>query len=523
MSCRRWRSTAPTLPIPPLFAATAADAVYARRRFATTGTTGSGQGGVDAAYAPGGVLREIKVGARYSDHRRRNDNAAIADLNALQPVGGQTSAQLIMSANANCRAPFTTSSFMAGLGGNVTRWATFDNDCLFRTFTGSDDALPYPTETRDPSDIDVRERTVALYVMATFQAQLGGTVARGNAGLRYVNTRTSSTGYRLPYILTVGSGSNDYNIAPNPAGTVASNRIEGGYRYWLPSANLSFALSPIVTLRLAGYRAIARSSIESLGAGIAISPSAGSGTANILFNATTGNPRLKPLRSWNVEASADFYLNQDTLLSFAGYYKWVRGAVIGATTPVPVTISIPRSIDGGPAVPTDITIFPLGPTNDGELRHLYGVELIATHAFTWLPSPLDGFGATASLNRALSNFEFPDVSPLAAFLEPADLIGLSKLTASGSIYWEKAGFALRALYRYRSTYYKPNSATNRSVRGSGYLDLSSSYDLNRHIQVKAQALNVTGTSDVFFKGGYDSITEVSSTGPQYFLGMSMRF
>ncbi len=190
---------------------------------------------------------------------------------------------------------------------------------------------------------------------------------------------------------------------------------------------------------------------------------------------------------------------------------------------MPVTITVPRSVGGGPAVPTDILISPLGPANDGALRHLYGIELIATHAFSWLPSPLDGFGATASVNRALSNFEFPDVSPLAAFLEPANLIGLSKLTASGSVYWEKWGVALRALYRYRSTYYKPNSGTNRSVRGSGYLDLSASYALNRHVQLKMQALNVTGTDDVFFKGGYDSITEVSITGPQYFLGVSRHF
>src|SRR3546814_19027873 len=81
----------------------------------------------------------------------------------FRSIDGVTPAELIAQANQNCRVPFTTTSYMRGMGTNVTRWATFDNDCLFRTFTGGDDARPYPTDGRDPSDIDVTERISALY------------------------------------------------------------------------------------------------------------------------------------------------------------------------------------------------------------------------------------------------------------------------------------------------------------------------------------------------------------------------
>jgi iron complex outermembrane receptor protein len=37
-----------------------------------------------------------------------------------------------------------------------------------------------------------------------------------------------------------------------------------------------------------------------------------------------------------------------------------------------------------------------------------------------------------------------------------------------------------------------------------------------------QALNVTGTQDIMYKGGYDSIAEVSRAGPQYFFGFRVR-
>jgi TonB-dependent receptor len=507
---------------PSLFLASAANSVYARNRFVTDRRDQIWAGRVDASYDLDGFFNAIKIGGRYSDHHRTNDNATNNDLNTLVAINGQTPAQLIAAANANCRAPFTTSSYMKGQGTNVTSWATFDNDCLFRTFTGSDDALPYPADARDPSDIDVRERISAVYAMGSFRSQLGSTPFSGNVGLRYIDTRITSTGYRLPYILTVDTGTNDYTVSADPNGTIATNTAKGHYHYWLPSANIAFDLSSITKLRFAGYRAIARSGIEDFGAGISISPSAGTGISNIIFNASTGNPNLKPLRSWNADASLEFYVSKDTLLAVAGYYKWAKGAVIDATQPLPTDITVNTITDGGAPVPVQYTINPVAPANDDSTRHLYGVEVTASHAFTWLPSPLDGFGITASANRAFADFQYPDVSPLGPFVDPANLIGLSKFTASGSVYWEKWGLSLRASYRYRSTYFKPNSNTNRSVRGSDYLNLSAQYDLTRNVQLKLQALNVTGTKDVFFKGGYDSITEVSNSGTQYFFGVRVR-
>ncbi len=40
--------------------------------------------------------------------------------------------------NANCRRPFPTSSYMDESSTNVSGWALFDNDCVFRTYTGAD-------------------------------------------------------------------------------------------------------------------------------------------------------------------------------------------------------------------------------------------------------------------------------------------------------------------------------------------------------------------------------------------------
>ncbi len=515
---------------PANFLNTAANAVYARNRFVTDRKDEIWAGRFDVNRELDGFFTAFKFGGRYSTHLRTNDNARNSDLNTLVTLNGQTPAQLITAANQNCRAPFTTQSYMQGVGTNVTQWATFDNDCLFRTFTGSDDALPYPTDGRDPSDINVRESIYAAYAMASFRGDAGRIPFSGNIGGRFVDTRITSKGYRQAYLITVDPGADTYTVAVDPTGQLTQNTAKGHYRYFLPSSNLAFELSDKLKLRLAGYRAIARSGIESFGAGVNLNPSTGTGSNNIIFNATTGNPNLKPLRAWNADVSVELYASKDTLLAVAGYYKWITGAVIGRSEPIPtdITVTTTTTAPGAPRQTQNFTISPIAPANDLETRHLYGFEATFSHAFTWLPSPLDGFGVNGSVGRAWADFEFPETSPIQTttpivnVVDPANLIGLSNWTGSGSVYFEKWGLSLRANGRYRSSYYKPNGGTNRSVREGAYLNLSAQYDISKRVQLKAQALNVTGTKDIFYKGGYDSIAEVSNSGPQYFAGFRVR-
>ncbi len=515
---------------PANFLNTAANAVYARNRFVTDRKDAIWAGRFDVNRELDGFFTAFKFGARYSNHRRTNDNARNADLNTLVALNGQTPAQLITAANQNCRAPFTTQSYMAGQGTNVRQWATFDNDCLFRTFTGSDDALPYPTDGRDPSDIDVRESIYAAYAMASFRGDAGTIPFSGNIGGRFVDTKITSKGYRQAYLITIDPGADTYTVAVDPTGQLTQNTAKGHYRYFLPSSNLAFELSDQLKLRLAAYRAIARSGIESFGAGVNLNPSTGTGSNNIIFNATTGNPGLKPLRAWNADVSVEFYASKDTLFAVAGYHKWITGAVIGRSEPIPtdITVTTTTTVPGAPRQTQNFTISPVAPANDLETRHLYGFEASLSHAFTWLPSPLDGFGVSGSVGRAWANFEFPETSPIQSItpivneVEPANLIGLSNWTGNGSVYFEKWGLSLRANGRYRSSYYKPNGGTNRSVRAGTYLNLSAQYNITKNVQLKAQALNVTGTKDIFYKGGYDGIAEVSNSGPQYFFGFRVR-
>lgn len=497
-----------------LLATPANNSNYARYRQVTDRFDKIGAVRADVTYELGdGFFQTIKFGGRLSDHRRTQDANNNADVNIPVAYDGRTPAQLVAAANANCRAPFSTSDFMSGKT-NVKSWALFDNDCVFRTYTGRD-SNPLPENAPGPEDSNIRERISTAYVMTTFRSQLGDTPVSGNAGLRYVRTRVLSKGFRGEVTVVPSVGGAAATVVRTPGTPLEEISGKGGYEYLLPSVNVAFDLSEIVKLRLAGYKALSRSGIEDFNVGITpVADANGTTVEAVLANSTTGNPDLKPIRGWNLDASLEFYVNRDTSFAIATYYKWLKGAAFDAREPLPTTIIA----NGQP-----VTFNAIAPANDPETRNLYGVEFSGNHAFSYLPGLLSGFGVSGSLAITEADFEFADSSTVGPYVDPANLIGLSKYTGNASVYWENEKLSLRASYRYRSNYFKPNSGSNRSVRGSGFLNLSASYDLTKQVQLKLQALNVTNTRDIMFKPGEDSITEVSENGPQVYFGVRMRF
>src|SRR3546814_5406936 len=64
-----------------LFLTTAANSVYARNRFVTDRRDRIWAGRLDVERELDGFITSVKVGGRYSDHHRTNDNARNNDLN----------------------------------------------------------------------------------------------------------------------------------------------------------------------------------------------------------------------------------------------------------------------------------------------------------------------------------------------------------------------------------------------------------------------------------------------------------
>ncbi|RZJ00861.1 MAG: TonB-dependent receptor [Brevundimonas sp.] len=498
-----------------LIATPAANTNYARYRLVTDRQDQIAALRFDGLYdlSDTGFFRSVKAGFRYSEHTRETDANNNADVNIPIARDGLTAAQLVAQANTNCRVPFPSNEFMVESSTNVKKWATFNNDCLFRTYTGRD-SNPLLADSRGPEDTNVTETISALYVMTTFGSDWGSIPISGNAGLRYVKTEVDATGYRSAVTVTPSVGGSVATIVTVP-GTLSEVQGSGGYEYWLPSFNLNMDLNDTTRLRFGASRAIARSGIEDFNVGITpVVDATATTVAQVLANSTTGNPNLKPLDSWNLDTSLEFYPNADSLLSIAVYSKWIKNASFDAVQPFTTSI-----IANG----VETSFNAVAPANDDEQRHLYGFEISGSTVFSWLPAPFDALGASGGYNYAEADFEFPDPSTVAPYVDPANLRGLSRHNANASVFWERDGVSLRASYRYRSDYSKPNSSTNRSVEGSGILNLSAQYDVNENVQIKLQALNVTAARDIMYKPGEDAITEVSESATQYYFGVRLRY
>src|SRR3546814_5909948 len=83
------------------------------------------------------------------------------------------------------------SDWSSYVGSSDVSWATFDVDCRCGGYLGTVDP-GLPDELRAAANRDVTERTLAGYVMAEYDADLGAMPVRGNFGDRK-STRLNSS------------------------------------------------------------------------------------------------------------------------------------------------------------------------------------------------------------------------------------------------------------------------------------------------------------------------------------------
>lgn len=476
-------------------------------------------GRFDAIYELDGFLKTISAGGRWSQLTYRDYDVRNGDFN-LNPAMAED-----RRINNLCRQAFPQTGFLSAAKGNsIDSWATFDVDCLFREYMGAEDPGNLD-DTRATANRDVTERTIAGYVMADYDADLGNMPVRGNIGVRIVNTRVTSDGLR-----------SDLQIVDNGDGTFQIKTINGEFETVtskssstriLPSINAIFEVAPNTQLRLAGYRAMSRPNPSALGAGRTITIDGNfSSVAEAIRNIqSNGSPRLKPLMSWNADAAIEWYPNKDSLLSATVYYKQFNGGF------EPVVYDETFTING-----EDITVPVTQTRNSPDKSRIYGLELTAATRFSFLPKPLDGLGAKVSYNYADSNFETQDIrlgdqyDPITettseGLIPPANLSGYSKHVLSAQAYYELGPVSLQAIYNYRSKYFQDFVGGNSQLRYVGpseTVDFRASLNLMPGVSLRFEALNIFNEPKATYMPVYGSSRQYHYYGAKYFVGIRAR-
>ena len=489
---------------------------------------------------------------------------------------------IIGSTNEACFEEFQESDFLGSTrpGDLVTNiddngevisstnsFATFDASCVAETAVGSVNALlgdlnaflvsgdselnssvlgfgsEFAPFSSTPPDllsesinvIDVRETTQSFYALANYESSIDGTLPiSGNVGVRLVRTNVESTGFR-PELIVNETADGEFTLA---LGDLEAVRAENTYTNVLPSANLIAETSENTLVRLGVFRALSRADPADLGFGRVISTNVSDSEDDTvesleqLINQVTaeGNPEIDPLTSWNFDAAFEWYPNDDTILALGAYAKSFQGGFSN------VLQTETFDVNGSP-LQRDVSV---QQTTD-ETSQLYGFELTASHAFTYLPGYLSGLGFKVSYNYATSNFETEDsrfgdlfiedtdgniVQTNLGIIAPGGLPGLSEHTLSAQGYYEIGDLDLSVRYKYRDDYFQPFTSDGtrlRFVNAVGIWEARASYKLTDNFRLQAEIINALGENREDSAFVIEDVFQTNDFGSRIFFGLRGRF
>lgn len=404
---------------------------------------------------------------------------------------------------------------------HIVNGGVFDGQPLFDTsnFTLDQSRVTTANGRRfEQLPLDLNEEVSAFYVKGNFVGDIFGLNFVGNAGLRYVRTRSAATGVLETRIRTEDDDSTD----ATPQSTIttigsSNSTVTRTYAEWLPSINANVELvDNQVFLRLGASRNMSRPPIANLrpsGSCTFIDPGLTlSRFDELVDTCSAGNPALRPFLSWNYDAEFAWYPTREAEVRLGFFYKDISSYVVGQAT-----------LDNVDFFGDGRSIRVTQPIN-GDGANNFGVEFSAQTPFTFLPAPFDGFGAQV-------NYTYSDATQVGLFspLDGAELpqIGQSKHSFGIIGYYDKGPLNARVAYQYRSDFLvSPFDREGNSVfeDAGGYLDASIRYDLTRNAEIYVEGKNLTNETQRRTAGESDvRLTEFGWYGRRYFIGARIRY
>lgn len=309
----------------------------------------------------------------------------------------------------------------------------------------------------------IKEDISNAYVAGTFVAG----DATLDAGLRYVRTRQTSSGYAVE----------NANLATQ---RITPLSISSSYTKLLPSANLRYEFSPQSLLRAAYSQTLTRPDLGQLAPSETVNGIDQSGGRG-----TRGNPLLQPYKSNNYDLGGEWYPAKAAMVGATVFRKDIDGFIDTAT--FTENRSFPRQADGvivsGPITFTQ-------PVN-GVSAKIHGAEFIVQSRFTFLPAGwMQNLGGIFNYSYTKSSANFAQQGDVRS----AGLPGLSKNSYNASVYYDDGAFEGRASYAWRSGYlaqFADDFGVPRFRNAYGQVDLSASYKLSKRLTVQLDVLNAT--------------------------------
>jgi iron complex outermembrane receptor protein len=423
------------------------------------------------------------------------------------------------STNQEAVIPATIAAMpLSGFGHVVTvggysffapNYATADGQLHFGDPTAFGGAFALGPGPALGNNATVRERDEGAFVQASFHHDFGSMVLRGNVGVRYVETRTASTGYAI------------VNNAINQI------TVNSSYHDWLPSANIVFEPFRNFDIRFAAAKVMSRPSLGSLNPGATINVSGANRTVS------GGNPFLQPFRANSYDLAFEWYFQPGALISVALFEKDVGSFIttlqsrgVFSTNPFGLPVSLMTAACGnlsGCDATTNFTFSSPANTPGGPVK---GFEVNYQQPFKFLPGFLSHTGVLLNYTGVKSSIKY--LNQAGAVVAIADLTQLSRKSANATLYYEDSKFSARVSAAYRSGYLAqiPAAELNNDFQGTNStlnVDASVQYTVNRHVKVTIEGINLTDEYQDQYVDTRNMLSVYHHTGRELLFGVRYTF
>lgn len=372
---------------------------------------------------------------------------------------------------------------------------------------------PYTT------DRHIEEKSITPWIQSFHSFTLGDAEANLRLGLRYEETKVTSTARADVPSGTIWVAQNEISLLSTPGGTTT---LRGKYHSWLPA--MDFDLSPWdnVKLRASYSHTITRPDYASMQGGITLGQPLRVGAGG--SQASAGNPGLLPYKSKNIDLSAEWYYDKSSYVSVGFFSKDVSNFIANNTTQTPL-FNLPDPSQGGAATaarqalgagasfdqivawvsanrPADFVagvgtaggiagrssdpnvIFTYTqPANSNQKARLWGWEFAIQHNF-WET----GFGAILNYTVVKSDTAFNNTLPwtVTQFAVP----GASN-SANAVIFYDKNGLQARVAYNWRDKFLSGKDQDPYYIKSYGQFDVSASYEFRKGWTAFVEGINIT--------------------------------
>ncbi len=399
----------------------------------------------------------------------------------------------------------------------------------------------------------ITEETMSLYVSSAWEFEVSDFVIDANFGLRYEKTQIVSPAKSRVAELVYWAGGSEWITQFAGDGAAIEVDFEGEYDLVLPMLDLKADLTDDLVARVSVGTTITRPGLGSMLGNLSLTPSPKINTRT----GSRGNPNLQPFKSNNLDISLEYYYDEGSFAAVGLFWKevddWIESSQVTTTFPGLYDVyqgqrwnaAVNALADRGEQA-TDSAIYqeivangvglgennrilpdpstdPLiewtinSPENVGS-RSVNGAEFAVQHLFGQ-----SGFGVGVNGTVVDGDVEYDNFILAAQAILP----GLSN-SANLQTFYEKDGLSVKLTGAWRDEYLagqgQPDTNDAPPIYVEEFLqwDISVNYDVNEHVTVFFEGVNLTNETERSFGRFERQFLSAAQYAPRYTLGFRIK-